>query len=295
MVKPHFFIVGAPKSGTTVLNDYLSQHPDIFMAPKELHYFGKDLKTKLKLSEAEYLQNFREVQNEKVIGEASVWYLFSKTAAKEIKEFDPDAKIIIMLRNPVEVIYALHSQHLFDGNEDVRDFEEAINLDKYREKGERLPDSVDYFETPLYKDSVLFFAQVKRYLDAFNKDNVHIILYDDFVSNTEKTISDTFKFLEIRDDIPIQYKILNKNKRIKWFYLHRLIKKPPSWMKKIIRIILPFRSVRHFMMSRLYKWNINVAERDSLNTILHQQLKKDFANDIDSLGHLINKDLSEWK
>src|SRR5687768_11853389 len=89
MGKPNFFIVGAPKCGTTAMNDYLNQHPAIFMATKELHYFGRDLKLKNKISEAEYLKHFTNAGNKKIIGEASVWYLYSKTAAHEIKSFSP--------------------------------------------------------------------------------------------------------------------------------------------------------------------------------------------------------------
>src|SRR6266511_5324655 len=128
------------------MNDYLNQHPDIFMGKKELHYFGKDLKTKLKLSESEYLENFEGASDKKIIGEASVWYLSSKTAAEEIKKFAGDAKILIMLRNPVDVIHSMHSQHLYDGNEDILDFEAALSLDEKRKSGDNLPDSVDYFE-----------------------------------------------------------------------------------------------------------------------------------------------------
>ena len=70
------------------MNDYLNQHPDIFMATKELHFFGTDLKIKHKIPEAEYLEHFSSASG-KIIGEASVWYLFSKTAAEEIKNFLP--------------------------------------------------------------------------------------------------------------------------------------------------------------------------------------------------------------
>ena len=89
--KPDFFIVGAPKSGTTALNNYLSQHPNVFMAQKELHRFGSDLKMKIIPSEEEYLQSFQGSREGQLIGEASVWYLFSKSAAAEIKSFSPAA------------------------------------------------------------------------------------------------------------------------------------------------------------------------------------------------------------
>src|SRR5665647_751711 len=111
--RPDFFIVGAPKCGTTAMNNYLAQHPDVFMAQKEIHYFGSDLKMRVKVSESEYLNYFQNAEEKKLIGEASVWYLFSEKAAAEIKAFSPQAKIIIMLRDPIDVLHSLHSQHLF--------------------------------------------------------------------------------------------------------------------------------------------------------------------------------------
>jgi len=294
VTKPNFFIVGAPKCGTTAMNDYLNQRPDIFMAKKEMHYFGKDLKTKQKLSEPEYLKNFRSTNNEKIIGEASVWYLFSETAAKEIKEFAPDAKILIMLRNPVDVLHSLHSQHLYDGNEDVLDFEAALSLDEERKKGVNLPDSVDYFALPPYKDSVLFSNQVKRYLDVFEKENFLIILYEDFTGNTKKIVSETLEFLGINDKFQLDYNVVNPNKRIKWFYLHKLIKKPPATLKKLIRVILPFRKIRHSIMFQLFKWNVQEKQRDEMNKGLNSRLKDFFKDDIHLLSKIINRDLSAW-
>jgi len=294
VTKPNFFIVGAPKCGTTAMNDYLDQHPDIFMAKKEMHYFGKDLKTKQKLSEPEYLKHFNSANNKKIVGEASVWYLFSERAAVEIREFAPNAKILIMLRNPVDVIHSLHSQHLYDGNEDVPDFQTALSLDEERKKGVNLPDSVDYFALPPYKDSVLFSNQVKRYLDVFKKENVHIILYEDFIGNTKKIVSETLEFLGINNKFQIDYKVVNPHKRIKWFYLHRLIKKPPVKLKRIIRIILPVRKIRHAIMFWLFTWNVQEQGREKMSKDLNSKLKDFFKDDIHSLGKIIDRDLSAW-
>jgi hypothetical protein len=109
MRKPDFFIVGAPKSGTTAMYFYLKQHPEIFMPErKELHFFGSDFFAPHFVRDLkEYLKFFEGADNKKRIGEASVWYLYSKRAAFEIKEFNPDADIIIMLRNPVDMMYSL--------------------------------------------------------------------------------------------------------------------------------------------------------------------------------------------
>ena len=113
---------------------------------KEPHFFGKDLNKRSDEfidNEDEYLTLFKGAKSDQKIGEASTFYLYSKSAPKEIKEYIPDAKIIIMLRNPIDFLYSLHSQLLFSGNEDVPDFEEALNLEEVRIQGNSLPKKMD--------------------------------------------------------------------------------------------------------------------------------------------------------
>src|ERR1051325_3379611 len=106
--RPDFFIVGAPKCGTTAMNGYLRQHPQIFMPErKDITYFGTDLKfERSRISYDEYISLFQDANDALRIGESSVWYMYSKTAAEEIKSFSPSASIIVMLRNPVDMLYA---------------------------------------------------------------------------------------------------------------------------------------------------------------------------------------------
>jgi hypothetical protein len=294
-MKPNFFIVGAPKCGTTFMNDCLAQHPDIFMAAKELHYFGKDLKLKAKIPEQDYLSYFSKANEEKIIGEASVWYLFSKFAAEELKKFSPNAKILIMLRNPIDVMHSLHSQHLYDGNEDVLDFEAAIHLDKERRQGKNLPESVDFIQLPPYADSVLFCEQVKRYLDVFGKNQVYIMLYEDFVADTKQIIKGLLEFLEVDIEKDMKFEVVNSNKEITMFSLHRILKKPPLLLKKITRVIVPIKKLRHLIMARLFKWNIRNKKRKAMSLELTRKLKKHLLEDIERLAKLIDRDLSAWK
>jgi hypothetical protein len=294
-MKPNFFIVGAPKCGTTFMNDCLAKHPDIFMAAKELHYFGKDIKLKAKISEQNYLSYFSKANEEKIIGEASVWYLFSKCAAEEIKKFSPNAKILIMLRNPINVMHSLHSQHLYDGNEDVLDFEAAIHLDKERRQGKKLPESVDFTQLPSYADSVLFCEQVKRYLDVFGKNQVYIMLYEDFVADTKQVIKGLLEFLEVDVEKDMKFEVVNSNKEIKMFSLHRILKKPPPLLKKITKAIVPIKKLRHLIMAKLFKWNIRNKKRKAMSLELTQKLKKYLLEDIERLAKLIDRDLSAWK
>ena len=276
------------------MNNYLAQHPDVFMAKKEIHYFGSDLKLKERLTESAYLDLFEQATGKKIIGEASVWYLYSKTAAKEIKQFSPGAKILIMLRNPVDFIHSLHSQHLFDSNETVQDFETAINLDAERKKGNKLPFSLDFFELPSYIESALFAEQVKRYYDVFGKENVKVILYDDFVKDTAGTIADTHHFLGLENINTGNLKVINPNKQTRFFFLHQLIKNPPEKLRKVMRTILPFKALRYYIMLYLLRWNVRFKKRAEMSEELRLRLKKVFAEDIRLLGEIINRDLSAW-
>ena len=264
------------------------------MAKKEIHYFGSDLKLKERLTESAYLDLFEQATGKKIIGEASVWYLYSKTAAKEIKQFSPGAKILIMLRNPVDFIHSLHSQHLFDSNETVQDFETAINLDAERKKGNKLPFSLDFFELPSYIESALFAEQVKRYYDVFGKENVKVILYDDFVKDTAGTIADTHHFLGLENINTGNLKVINPNKQTRFFFLHQLIKNPPEKLRKVMRTILPFKALRYYIMLYLLRWNVRFKKRAEMSEELRLRLKKVFAEDIRLLGEIINRDLSAW-
>ena len=142
MNKPSFFIVGAPKCGTTSLCKYLEQHPDIFIPSiKELYYFCTDSTGKKRANTLEEYLSFFEGGKGKLCGEGSVWYLFSKEAASEIYKFNPEAKIIIMLREPVSLMYSLHSMHLANGsNEDILDFKLALEAEEDRKQGKRIPE-----------------------------------------------------------------------------------------------------------------------------------------------------------
>ena len=114
--RPDFFIVGAPKCGTTALYEYLRQHPAVFMPfHKEPLFFGDDLTRRYgRLTLHDYMRLFKDAKPGQRVGEASAWYLYSRSAAAEIKAYAPDAQIIVMVRNPVDMMYAEHSQVLFN-------------------------------------------------------------------------------------------------------------------------------------------------------------------------------------
>lgn len=297
MKRPNFFIVGAPKCGTTAMADFLGLHPEIYMAwQKEACFFGSDLHRKLQIDKETlfdlYLALFNNAADEKVIGEASVMYLISKKSAEEIKAFAPNAKILIMLRNPVDMQYSHHSQLLYNLDEDISDFKAALEAEPARMHGERIPVDTSMTDFLYYRNMATYYPQVQRYFDAFGKENVHVIIFDDFKANNAAVYKRTLQFLNVRDDFLPDFSIINPNKVNKSNTFHRFVKYPPSIVKKIKHLI-PWK-LRVKTRYKLYQLNQKKGARPSLDEKLRKELIKDFIPDIDKLSALLERDLSFW-
>ena len=142
--KPDFFIIGAPKCGTTTLYSWLKDHPDIFMPEsKEPHYFAQNLSDRYCRirNESDYLSLFLEANNHQKCGEASVLYSFFPDSIKRILDFNPRAQIIMMIRHPVAMVQSYHAQLLVNLEEDIEDFEKSWDLQKDRQEGKNIPKS----------------------------------------------------------------------------------------------------------------------------------------------------------
>ena len=294
MKNPDFFIVGAPRCGTTAMYNYLKKHPEIFMSvPKEPWYFGTDITCKFRPSLENYLHYFSMAKNEKRVGEASPIYLSSTLAAKEIKEFNPLARIIIMLRNPVDFLHSFHAKNLTLGYENITDCGNALKAEEARkQKKMDLPKKAEMAPACLqYKQMAKFSEQVERYLDVFGKENVFIIIYDDFKENTAKVYRDTLLFLGVYPDFNISFPVYNKNFRLRSKFLSHLhVNDHPSLKHSSS---LPAR-VLVKLFKRINKWNTIAEPRQSMNPDLRNQLQKEFEPEVQRLSKLIGRDLNHW-
>lgn len=291
---PDFFIVGAPKCGTTAMYDYLRQHPDIFMPfHKEPLYFGSDLTRRYgAMSEDEYLALFRSAGPEERVGEASAWYLYSTTAADEIHSVVPEARIIVMFRNPVDVMYAQHSQLLYNEQEEIMDFEAALAAEEDRYHGERLPSGPIRPENLLYRRMVRFAEQLERYLRVFGQDAVHVIIYDDLRRDTAEEYRKVLEFLRV-DAVPtIDLRASNENKVVKSAWLQRLIWNPPL-LRPMIPWLRRYPAI-HAMRRGILALNSRRRRRPEMDPALRERLVRELEPDVTRLGRLIGRDLSAW-
>jgi hypothetical protein len=295
MKRPDFFIVGAFKAGTTSLYDYLRQHPQVFLPfHKEPMYFGADLDARYrKLSEEDYLHLFADARADQRVGEASPWYLYSTSAAAEIRAFSPAAQIIVMLRNPVDVMYAQHSQLLFNQREDLSDFGAALEAEEERRRGQRIPAGALRREALFYRHSVRFAEQLQRYFDVFGRERVHVIVHDDLREDTAGAVRATFEFLGVDPDQAVNLGIRNPNRSARLGLVQRLIYRPPGPLRRVVPWLRRFPLV-HRLRDAVVAANSQPEARAPMDPDLRRQLARELAPQVEELGRLIGRDLSPW-
>jgi len=210
---PEFFIVGAAKSGTTSLWQYLRQHPAIFM-PADItwkepsfycdSYGVSDL--------AFYLSLFKEAKPDQIIGEASTPYLSSPESPGRIHGAAPESKIIIMLRNPVDRAYSLYKWMHHEKYEKADSFEEALEIEVKSRKDDEafLKDNGHFYWDFLYFHSGLYFEQVRRYYDLFSASQIKVIIFEDFARRGLEITKEVYAFLGVDSDFTPEIKIHNE-------------------------------------------------------------------------------------
>ena len=195
-VWPNLFVVGAAKAGTTSLYHYLSQHPDIYMSPiKEPHFFSKiqpkqrymALSGCVNIQDAAVYLDLFKPQQQAVVGEASPSYLWDAQAPERIQQVSPDAKIVIMLREPTSRAYSHYLNEVRAGLE-KRPFLQALQADLSTQ-------SAGWGISPLYVALGQYSEQVQRYLDRF--EAVHVVFFEEFIKDVEGHLREIFAFLAV--------------------------------------------------------------------------------------------------
>ena len=294
--RPNFFIVGAPKCGTSSLHDYLDQHPDVFMSKtmKEPDFFCTDLtinEARRKRDLASYLSLFAKAGHASRIGESSVWYLVSTAAASNIHAFDPAAKIIIMLRNPIDAAYSLHGQFIWSCNEDILDFGEAIEAEDDRLHGRRIPKEATSPDGLQYTRVFSFAPQVQRYFDVFGRDQVKVIIFEDFVKDTPGIYRDTLRLLELDDSFVAEFEVVNAAKPVS-LGLNRFFATRPTLRNAVHRLVPA--DVQRKLIDALPYVARTVERPSKIDAQLRRKLIPRFKEDVQRLSELLDRDLTHW-
>lgn len=295
--RPDFFIVGAPKCGTTALWTWLRQHPEVFMPErKEPNFFCSDLEISRAIRDEDaYLALFAPARDEKRLGEASVRYIYSLEAPRLIREFQPDAYIVAMLRNPVEMAYSLHGELVAEGAEDITDFEQALAAEDDRRAGRRVPRRRNA-RMFLYRDRARYAEQLERWFGIFPRERIHVIIFEDFKADPPASFRRLLEFLDVDPDyLPPSFESHN----VGWAPRSRTIQRmarmrvPQYVVWKLMPRVLGEGRARHlvriYQNSPLYR---REQRRPPLSPDVRRQLEEELAPDVARLSEMLGRDLT---
>lgn len=284
---PEYYVVGTAKAGTTSLFKYFLEHPQVFVPPnKETYFFSEFFYEDAKIKTLkEYQDIFNSAPTGNICVEISTSYLYSQNAANEIKEYNPDSKIIIILRNPVDRSFSNYMYKLKTGKEDCLRFEDAISKEK-----ERIDNGLPYgFH---YTGMGFYFNQVKRYIDTFGNENVLILLFEELKTDPALFYQRISDFMGIKNlNCFDSGKRFNKSGEFRSKALMWLLNKD-NMIKKVVKSIVPEDKRRH-VSGFLKDLNIN-NKKVIIRPETRRLLTELFRDDIVKLELLINNDLSAW-
>lgn len=221
-----FFIIGAPKCGTTSLAKWLSEHPNVFVSPiKEPHYFSTDLANRTVRSRKQYDSLFAKVRDTHyAIGEASTWYLYSKEAVPAIEREFPDARYIVMTRDPVQMAHSLYHHNVRVLHEDQPTFEKAWRLQEERARGKSIPKTCVEPAFLQYQKVCALGTLVEKLLDMVPADRVLHIPLESVQKNPQTEYAQVLKFLGVPDDGKSEFPVENVARGYRSKLLQRIIR-----------------------------------------------------------------------
>ena len=294
---PNFLIIGAARTGTSSLYEYMRQHPDIWFSPvKEPMFFAlegakpdfrgpgddQEINRKSVIDLAAYQALFAGATSQKAIGEASANYLYSDRAAARIKHYVPEAKMVAVLRNPVERAYSSFLYTIRDQREPLRDFAQALEQEDKR--------IAEHWEHIWHYAHMGFYGeQLQRYYDLFDKSRIRVYLNEEMKQDAPGLLKDAFGFLEVDDgfmpDTSVSYNEGGVPKR----KLLNAVLTRPSIFKRLLRPLMPAAAMKFY--TQLKHSNL---DKPPLDVEVRARLVALYRNDVLRLQDMIGRDLSAW-
>lgn len=300
--KPNFFIIGAPKCGTTSLAWWLSEHPRIFMSPiKEPHFYCSDFNAGILVNRAEYDALFaRATDIHAAVGEASTSYLYSQVAIPNIEKELAEPRYIAMVRNPVEMAHAQYEQVYQDGLEHIKDFAQAWELSQERAQGRQVtrwcrePKFLDY------KSICKLGQQLARLFAIVPRERVLVLILDEVKENPRGEYLKVLHFLGVEDDGRREFPVKNPAKENRSFLLQKAVRPLVNlFLFGKRKVGIPGSSYLNIFLHELYyqlyrRLNTRPRPRAPLPPRLRAEMAEYFRDDVVLLSQLLQQDLTGW-
>jgi hypothetical protein len=310
---PDFFLAGAPKCGTTALYRYLNQHPALYLSPiKEPHFFADEVRRAAFCSQwrsqasaraaaqqeylrgevrepfsggpvedlADYLKLFRNAGPGQLTGEGSTCYLWSPSAARNIARVIPGAKILVVLRNPVERAFSQYLHTLTFADRKIS-FANHIQL-ALDSPSQLLGEIYPFLHFGLYS------SQLARYYQHFPPEQIHVGLYDDYVAHPRRFVQQVFRFLGVDADFQPDFSQRYMEPAVPRSWLAQRALRG-STLKAAVRSLLPASArapLRKLFYRRRHALQMSAADRNRLADL--------YRDDVARLSRMLGRDLSAW-
>ncbi|MFX0093761.1 MAG: sulfotransferase [Candidatus Hodarchaeota archaeon] len=285
-----FIGIGAPRTGSTWLTENLAVHPDIFIPKKELHYFNRTMLLKNNRNFNKplewYAAFFKTAKSHQIKGESTPRYFFDKHSAERIYRFNPDIKLLVVLRHPIERLLTLHLNLIRKGVIHRIPFENILKISAPQ---------------PLLTET-LYFRALKRYFDLFPRENIKITFYEDLIKDGSSFLRDIQDFLGVNHFIP---RTLTKRVNVTlnpsflpinmllyhiqlFFYKCNLTAE--AWPVKYLASVIT-KPYWHFYR----KTGKPYDQKPQINERFRKALINYYLRDLEQLERFLGKDLSHWK
>ncbi len=310
---PNFFLVGGPRCGSTFVYHYLEQHPDTFFSErKETHFFSKDFHAEcdelhgddardIKLFSVrtldQYLGQYTQRGDAKIIGDASTSHLYSQLAAGEIARFNPAAKILISLRNPVDQMRSWHAYLVRHREEPQPDFGLAMAANKRGLRPEELSDALRHETRIDYRYITDYLTHIERFRQFFPADQIHITVFDDFRRDPATEFRAMFEFMGIDPDVAnrLNYEQRNANQILMFAGMFRKFVDKESWIRRTGDALLPKRVGRKLHQGLIKAFTTSAKRKDD-NRAAISAIKKELRPRIEALSAALDRDFVKlWK
>lgn len=295
---PNLFLVGAPKCGTTSLHEALARHPDAFMSPvKEPHHFATDLRfshprrNPYGTADA-YLGLFEQATSQRILGESSVWYLFSSVAGQRIAERQPEARVLCVLRNPVELVCSLHGFACRGGGEPLLRLRDALAAEGSRARGVGVPRSSHAPWSLQYRAVADYGPQLSRFLQRFSREQVGVFLYEDLRDDPAGTFRSICQFAGMEPDPSIEVGRANVTANHPPRSYSRWLRSFPRATAAGLRAVpTPVRRAARYVLSRVVAPPVAAARVEPEDIV---ELQRWFAPRIRALESMLGRSLDRW-
>jgi len=293
-----FFIVGYPKCGTTALYAYLKAHPAVFMPElKEPHFFTEDYPGAREVtSETEYHELFVSAAPDQLVGDASASVIHSRVALRRILARYPEAKFIVLLREPVAAARSFHGELLHNLNEDIEDFQQAWHLQAKRLKGGFIPGACKEKRFLQYTEIFRYRDQLPAFFHSVPREQRLTLVFEEFFEEPRAGYRQVLNFLGLEDDGRMEFGAVNsaRRHRFRWIAaLHRRLVNANGPVYRALKALLSRVGVHPSHL--LARFNRKAGGKPEINSAFEAELRDHFRPDVAMAERLLGRKIEAWR